>query len=249
MSRTRIGKGVVATSSVAVIVVGAAHQIVVTVAAGERVVAGIPVQQIVAVLSEEPILTRAPTETIVADATLEGVVSVVAEQPVGAVASVHLILPRTAENHVVSVAAGEDVVPVAAGEEVVATEAIHGVLAAPAEDVIGTARSIEDVVVPSPDNHGGAGGQQAGLSVSTTVTRWVAVATFPAPSVARQVTSVVPGGNCAGALFVTVTPQGSLAVAVPMSNEPQTVVVTSAGTKVNVGGVVSPLQPRTSRSW
>src|SRR4051812_37209450 len=93
------------------------------------------------------------------------------------------------------------------------------------------------------------GGQQAGLSVRTTVTRWVAVATFPAPSVALQVTRVVPGGNCAGALFVTVTPHGSLAVAVPMSNDPQVAVVMSAGAKVNVGGTLSPLQPRTSRSW
>src|SRR5690349_18638211 len=84
-------------------------------------------------------------------------------------------------------------------------------------------------------------GQQAALLPRMTVTRCVAVVTFPASSVAVQVTMVVPGGKLAGLLFVTVTlvSQLSVAVAVPMLNEPQVDVVMSAGTAVNTGGVTS----------
>src|SRR5690242_17091811 len=83
-------------------------------------------------------------------------------------------------------------------------------------------------------------GQQAGLSPRMTVIRWVAVTLLPAPSVAFQVTSVVPGGKRAGALLVMVTPpHASEAVAWPMLMAPQLVVVTSAGTDANLGTVVS----------
>ena len=65
---------------------------------------------------------------------------------------------------------------------------------------------------------------------------------LPLLSVAVQVTRVVPGGNCAGALFVIVTdpPEHEpVAVAMPMSIEPQAVVVMSGGTKVNASSSAS----------
>src|ERR1700719_688205 len=52
--------------------------------------------------------------------------------------------------------------------------------------------------------------------MSRTITRCWQVAVFPLLSVAVQVTRLVPTGNCAGALLVTVTaPQLSLAVGLP----------------------------------
>src|SRR5207302_11428974 len=61
-----------------------------------------------------------------------------------------------------------------------------------------------------------AGQVITGACVSRTITRCWQVATFPLLSVAVQVTRLVPTGNCAGALLVTVTtPQLSLAVGLP----------------------------------
>jgi hypothetical protein len=55
-----------------------------------------------------------------------------------------------------------------------------------------------------------------GLCVSLTITVCWQVAVFPLLSIAVQMTRLVPIGNCAGALFVTVgVPQLSLTVGLP----------------------------------
>src|SRR5260221_7219927 len=56
-----------------------------------------------------------------------------------------------------------------------------------------------------------------GACVSRTVTRWVQTAWLPHRSVTVQVTVVVPGGNCAGALLVSTSPPqpGEVIVGVP----------------------------------
>src|SRR3989442_1654903 len=90
-----------------------------------------------------------------------------------------------------------------------------------------------------------AGQVITGPWVSRTITRCWHVAVFPLPSVAVQVTRLVPTGNCAGALLVTVTaPQLSLAVGLPKATPVAkhvpalALTVTSAG-QVIVGGCVS----------
>src|SRR5438093_13086383 len=61
-----------------------------------------------------------------------------------------------------------------------------------------------------------AGQVITGACTSRTIARCWQVALLPLPSVAVQVTRLVPTGNCAGALLVTVTePQLSLAAVVP----------------------------------
>src|SRR5882672_10338519 len=84
-----------------------------------------------------------------------------------------------------------------------------------------------------------------GGRLSRTITRCWQVAVFPLPSVAVQVTTLVPAANCAGALLVTVTvPQLSLAVGLPRATPvakqvPElTFTVTSVG-QVIVGGRLS----------
>ena len=58
-----------------------------------------------------------------------------------------------------------------------------------------------------------------GACVSVTVTTCVAVAVLPEPSTTVQVTVVVPNGNAAGALLVTLaTEQLSVVIALPSTN-------------------------------
>src|SRR2546425_2919785 len=91
-----------------------------------------------------------------------------------------------------------------------------------------------------------------GTWLSRTTTRCWQVALSPLLSVAVQVTRLVPVGNCAGALLVTVTaPQLSLAVGLPNATPvakqaPElTLTVTSAG-QVIVGTWLS---RTTTRCW
>src|SRR6059036_713686 len=90
-----------------------------------------------------------------------------------------------------------------------------------------------------------AGQVITGACTSRTIARCWHVAVLPLPSVAVQVTRLVPTGNCAGALLVTVTaPQLSLAVGLPKATPVAKQVpalaltVTSAG-QLTVGGCVS----------
>src|SRR6266404_9367755 len=84
------------------------------------------------------------------------------------------------------------------------------------------------------------GGQQDGSSPRIAVTTWVTVTLLPAASVAVQVTIVVPRGNTAGALLVTVTgPAVSLAVTTPRFGVRHCEIVTGKGGLVNTGGVES----------
>src|SRR5437867_4667154 len=90
-----------------------------------------------------------------------------------------------------------------------------------------------------------AGQVITGPWMSRTITRCWQVALLPLPSVAVQVTRLVPTGNCGGALLVTVTvPQLSLAVGLPNATPvakqvPEfTFTVTSVG-QVIVGGRLS----------
>src|SRR5437868_11146205 len=87
-------------------------------------------------------------------------------------------------------------------------------------------------------------GQHDTSSPRSVVTVWVRVVTFPAGSVAVQVTIVTPSGNFAGALLVTVTaPQSSVAVAVPRLRPAavvhRVVVIVAGGSVLNTGGTVS----------
>src|SRR2546428_1211940 len=91
-----------------------------------------------------------------------------------------------------------------------------------------------------------------GTWLSRTTTRCWQVVVLPLLSVAVQVTRLVPVGNCAGALLVTVTvPQLSLAVGLPNATPvakqaPElTLTVTSAG-QVIVGTWLS---RTTTRCW
>src|SRR6266403_2280294 len=90
-----------------------------------------------------------------------------------------------------------------------------------------------------------AGQVITGPWMSRTITRCWQVALLPLPSVAVQVTRLVPTENCARALLVSVTaPQLSLAVGLPRATPvakqaPEfTLTVTSAG-QVIVGGWLS----------
>src|SRR5438105_11087423 len=90
-----------------------------------------------------------------------------------------------------------------------------------------------------------AGQVITGPWISRTITRCWQVAVLPLLSVAVQVTRLLPTGNCAGALLVTVTaPQLSLAVGLPRATPVAkhvpalALTVTSAG-QVTPGGCVS----------
>src|SRR5437763_659034 len=83
-------------------------------------------------------------------------------------------------------------------------------------------------------------GQHDGSSPRSTVTICFAVEMFPEASRAVQVTTVRPTENFVGASLVTVTAlHTSVATARPMFGAAQFLMVTSAGTDVNVGAVVS----------
>src|SRR5438552_1664983 len=82
-------------------------------------------------------------------------------------------------------------------------------------------------------------GQQDVLFPKIAVTICVARATFPAPSRAVHVTSVVPSGNLPGALLVILTPHESVAFARPRLTLVQEEITRSAGTNVNLGGIRS----------
>ncbi|MNC24024.1 hypothetical protein D3C75_720650 [compost metagenome] len=62
-----------------------------------------------------------------------------------------------------------------------------------------------------------AGAVRTGLVVSTTLTFCVPMVALPCSSVTVQVTSVVPSGKSAGALFVTVTGKISVTTGWPIS--------------------------------
>src|SRR5215472_15472387 len=84
-----------------------------------------------------------------------------------------------------------------------------------------------------------------GGCVSRTITCCWQVAMLPLLSITVQVTRLVPTGNCAGALFVTVTvPQLSLVVGLPnttfvATHSPASVLVVTSGGHVMVGTCVS----------
>src|SRR4051812_49256081 len=87
-------------------------------------------------------------------------------------------------------------------------------------------------------------GQHDTSSPRSVVTVVVLVAMLPAGSLAVQVTIVIPSGNFAGALLVTVTdPQSSTAFAVPRFRPAATVhsvlLIAAGGEVVNTGGTVS----------
>ena len=79
--------------------------------------------------------------------------------------------------------------------------------------------------------------ESTGGTVSTTVIVWVAIPTFPAPSIAVQIMVVAPIGNCAGALLISdCIPLSSLAVALPIEigvNPP------AASTNMSFGAMIS----------
>jgi hypothetical protein len=78
-----------------------------------------------------------------------------------------------------------------------------------------------------------------GFWVSSTVTVCVAVAVFPAASVAVHVTVVKPIGNIAGASFATVAPvQLSANIGVPKTTALAVHAATSAGTVIATGAVI-----------
>src|SRR5438876_8853694 len=84
-----------------------------------------------------------------------------------------------------------------------------------------------------------AGQVMTGPWMSRTITRCWQVALLPLPSVAVQVTRLVPTGNCAGALLVTVTePQLSLAVGVPRATPVAKHVPALALTVTSAGQVI-----------
>src|SRR5207248_2836126 len=85
-----------------------------------------------------------------------------------------------------------------------------------------------------------AGQVIVGGRLSRTITRCWHVAVFPLPSVAVQVTTLVPATNCAGALFVTVTvPQLSLAVGLPNATPVAKQVPEFTFTVTSVGQVIA----------
>src|SRR6266404_803640 len=85
-----------------------------------------------------------------------------------------------------------------------------------------------------------AGQVITGAWMSRTITRcWQAVL-LPLPSVAVQVTRLVPTGNCAGALLVTVTaPQLSLAVGLPRATPVAKQAPALARTVTSAGHVIA----------
>src|SRR5881296_2140682 len=84
-----------------------------------------------------------------------------------------------------------------------------------------------------------------GSSVSWTTTIWIALVVFPWPSVAVQVTRLVPTGKTDGASFVTVTPpQLSLKMGSPKSTfvaeqRPGSAVTSKSDGETRKGGVTS----------
>src|SRR5438876_165502 len=85
-----------------------------------------------------------------------------------------------------------------------------------------------------------AGQVMTGPWMSRTITRCWQVALLPLLSVAVQVTRLVPTGNCAGALLVTVTaPQLSLAVGLPIATPVAMHVPALALTVTSAGQVIA----------
>ena len=112
-----------------------------------------------------------------------------------------------------------------------------------ASDAVALPMSASAVDGPVASAEAVGGAISSGGVVSRTTTRWTAVASFPAASVAVQVTVVVPSGNTAGASLETdATPTASVASGEPTSTgapsgDAASAVASGGGTIE--GGVVS----------